>query len=230
MTRSTSDPCAQLLSLAVHELRTPANVVGGYLNMLQRESDPPLSDRHRVMVDEAEKSCARIVALVGELSEISKLDAGLVTLRREDLDVFDLIADAAGGVREALDRGVHLVMGGDHESARIRGDAARLRAAFESIFRAVLREQAGPATVVADRRRDTADGCPRAVIVVADDRSVQAARGAAPGVFDEKRAGLGLALPLARRIIDGHGGRVWSPGPTAAAAVRAAVIIALPIS
>jgi signal transduction histidine kinase len=197
--------------------------------MLQREKDPPLVDRHRVMVDEAEKSCARIVALVGELSEISKLDAGLLRLAREELDVFTLIAGVADGMREARDRGVHFVLGGEHQGARIRGDAPRLRAAFESIFRAVLREQPGPCTVVADRCRDTVDGCHRALIVVAEDASVQAARAAAPGVFDEKRAGLGLALPLARRIIDGHDGRIWSPEPTAGA-LRAAVIVALPIS
>jgi signal transduction histidine kinase len=229
MTRSTSDPCHQLLTLAVHELRTPANVVGGYLNMLQREGDPSLVDRHRVMVDEAEKSCARIVALVGELSEISKLDVGLLRMVREELDLFSLIASVAEGMHEAQDRGVHLVLGGEPQGARIRGDAPRLRRAFESIFRAVLREQPGPCTVVADRRRDTVDGCQRAVIVVAEDASVQTARGAAPGVFDEKRAGLGLALPLARRIIDGHEGRIWSPEPTAGA-LRSAVIVSLPIS
>ena len=53
---------AQLLALAVHEFRTPVSVVGGYLRMLQRDSDSPLADRHRKMVEEAERSCARIVA------------------------------------------------------------------------------------------------------------------------------------------------------------------------
>ena len=67
----------KLLSLAVHELRTPASVVGGYLRMLQRDTETPLSDRQRKMVDEAEKSCARLVALIAELSEVGKIDAGL---------------------------------------------------------------------------------------------------------------------------------------------------------
>jgi signal transduction histidine kinase len=230
MMNPASDPYPQLLALAVHELRTPANVVGGYLHMLQRDGDPALSERHRAMVDEAEKSCARIVALVAELSEISRLDAGLITLGREELDVFSLVADVAGGVQEARDRGVRLVPGGEDDGARIRGDARRLRAAFEAIFRAVLREKPGPCTVVADRRSVTVDGRPRAVIVVADDASVHAAHGATPGVFDERRAGLGLALPLARRIIDGHDGRIWSPDRTAGEALRGAVIVALPIS
>src|SRR3954470_6261837 len=65
----------KLISLAVHELRSPASVVVGYLRMLQRD-DEPLSDRQRKMVDEAEKSCARLVALIAALSEVGKIDDG----------------------------------------------------------------------------------------------------------------------------------------------------------
>src|SRR5215467_5459928 len=85
---AASEGYARLLSLAVHEFRTPASVVAGYLRMLQRDADTPLAPRHRKMVDEAEKSCARLVAIVAELSEISKLDAGLITLTSERFDVF----------------------------------------------------------------------------------------------------------------------------------------------
>src|SRR5947209_9054604 len=93
----------KLLSLAVHEFRTPATVVGGYLRMLQRDTDPPLGERQRKMVDEAEKSCARLVALVGELSDISKLDAGLIALAEQPLDAFALAAEVAELVHEAED-------------------------------------------------------------------------------------------------------------------------------
>ena len=90
---SPGESYAQLLSLAVHEFRTPASVVGGYLRMLQRDADTPLSERQRRMIDEAERSCQRLVALIAELSEIQKLDA-------------DLIAAGSAGVRRVSgDRG-----------------------------------------------------------------------------------------------------------------------------
>src|SRR3982074_2313001 len=88
----------QLLSLAVHEFRTPASVVGGYLRMLQRDGEPALSDRQRHMVDEAEKACARFVAIVGELSDIAKLDAGSLALARQPIDLFALVDEAASHV------------------------------------------------------------------------------------------------------------------------------------
>src|ERR1700738_2999048 len=91
---------SELLSVAVHECRSPASVVGGYLRMLQRDSDPPLSERQRRMVDEAERSCARLVAIVAELSDIGKLDAGLVTLARQPLDLFSVVGEVAELVHE----------------------------------------------------------------------------------------------------------------------------------
>jgi signal transduction histidine kinase len=206
----------QLLSLAVHEVRTPASVVSGYLRMLQRDTDPNLSDRQRKMIDEAEKSCARLVAIVAELSDVAKLDAGLVKLAQRPTDAFTLVAEVAGLVHEARDREVLFEARGHAEGATLSGDPARLRSAFDAIFRAILREKPGHCQVVAERRIDTIDGQRCAIVIVADEASVQAAYDREPGPFDEKRGGMGLALPLARRVIEGHGGRIWAPTPLGA--------------
>ena len=221
----------RLLSLAVHEFRTPASVVGGYLKMLQRDGDTPLSDRQKRMIEEADKSCTRLVALIAELSEVSKLDAGEVALARRPVDIFALAAEVAATVTEAADRDVHLELQGPAEGAPLSGDAARLRNAFDAIFRAVLREKSGPSTVVAERRIDVRDGRSSAVIVVAEAASVPAAYARKRGPFDDYRGGLGLALQLARRTIEAHGGTLSSP----AAAddndplTRGSAVIVLPI-
>jgi signal transduction histidine kinase len=199
--------------------------------MLQRDIGDPLSDRQRKMIDEAEKSCARLVALISELSDISKLDGGLVPLTRQPLDLFSLVADVAEHVHEAQDRDVRLEVRGDGGAPAV-GDAARLRSAFDAIFRAILREKGGPCTVIADRRRSTDGGKAAAIVVVAEDGHVQAAYDSTPGGFDEKRGGLGLALPLARRVIEGHGGRIWSPAPDGDddQMARGAAIVWLPVT
>jgi signal transduction histidine kinase len=218
---------ARLLSLAVHELRTPASVVGGYLRMLQRDSDSSLTDRQRKMIDEAEKSCARMVALIAEMSEVSKLDADAVTLGRERLDLFPLVQDVANGVHEAGERDVRLEVRGDGSGASILGDDVRLKRALDAVFRAILREQPAACTVVVDRRVRKQGGANAAVVVVAPDARVQAAYEATPSAFDEKRGGMGLALPLARRVIERHGGRIWAPGN---AEERGAAIVSIPLS
>jgi signal transduction histidine kinase len=156
--------------------------------MLQKDQEPPMSERQRRMIDEAEKSCARLVAIVAELSDIGKLDSGSVKLAQQPLDLFSLVEKVAELVHEAEERDVHLKLIGPSNGATITGDTTRLRTAIDAIFRAILR--------------------------VGDEGRVQEAYDQEPGPFDDKRGGLGLALPLARRVIEGHGGRIWSPANT----------------
>jgi len=235
MPNSSHDNYPQLLSLAVHEFRTPASVVGGYLRMLQKDTGA-LNERQRKMIDEAEKSCARLVALIAELSDVGKLDSGAIGLARQRCELFALVADVAEHVHEARDREVRLTLKGDSDAAVLQGDATRLRAAFDAVFRAILREKAGPCEVVADCRREIRDGRAAAIVVVSEAGSVSEAYERARQPFDEKRGGLGLALPLARRVIEGHGGQLLAPAPAGDATAaedpitRGSAIIVLPLS
>jgi hypothetical protein len=203
--KTVTDSYPELISLAVHEFRTPASVVGGYLRMLRRDTES-LSERQRKMIDEAEKSCVRLVALIAELSELSKIDAGQITLGRQSLDVFTLVGEVAELVHEAKDREVLLEVRGQKDGASMTGDAARLRTAFDAIFRAILREKAGPATVIAERRVEMRDGRSAAVLVVAEPTR--------PVRREARRHGLGAAActashrrPRRRDLVAGRGRR-----------------------
>jgi signal transduction histidine kinase len=194
-----------------------------------------MSERQLRMIEEAEKSCARLVAIVSELSDIGKLDDGAVKLAQQPLDLFSLLERVATLVHEASERDVTLKLSGPAEGATITGDPARLHTAFDAIFRAILREKPGPSTVAAERRLEVRDGRPSAVLIVADEDRVQEAYEQRMIAFDDNRGGLGLALPLARRVIEGHGGRIWSPAGRSGAAdtpdplARGSVIIAFPL-
>jgi signal transduction histidine kinase len=215
MPTPATDPFAQLISLAVHELRTPIGVVSGYLRMLLRDEDEPLTPRQRRMVEDADKSCVRMAALVAELSEIGKLDGGAIRFAVQRVDLIGLIREIAPNVQDGSDRDVRLAVHGPSEPVEISGDTARLRAAFDAIFRAVVRERPGPATVVADCRRAAIGGVDSLVVVVADEADLDEAARRDRRPFSEARGGMGLALPLARRVIEVHRGRMEAPQPLA---------------
>src|SRR5215213_6918935 len=128
----------QLISLAVHEVRGPASVVSGYLRMLQGDRRQKLAPSHRKMIDEAAKSCARLAAIVEELSEVGKLDDGRVSLARQPLDLFQLVDEVAALVQETTEREVILKVRGLANGAALSGDAKRLRHAFDGVFRAIM--------------------------------------------------------------------------------------------
>lgn len=215
---------ARLLTLAAHELRTPVSVVAGYLRMLQR--DDTLSERQLKMIDEADKACARLVGIINEVSEIGKLDDGRTTMLAEGLDLSHLLREVANSSAEAADRDVTLSLRGCDGHTAMRGDRAQLRMAFSALVRAVLREQMD-GTIV-ELHCEVLGSQAKIAIGRRDSMSELARQPEAP--FDDQRGGLGLALPIARRVIEGHSGRIWSPADAdGSATARSAVFISLPL-
>src|SRR5262249_10909541 len=91
---------SRTMSLTVHELRTPITVVAGYLRMLLKEQAGPLTDKQKKMLEEADRSCARIGSLVGEMSELGKIESGDIAIARQDFDLAEALMDVAANMHE----------------------------------------------------------------------------------------------------------------------------------
>lgn len=225
MTGDTST-FSRALSLAVHELRTPATVVAGYLRMVLREQAGPLTDKQRKMLEEADRSCARLNAIVSEMSELGKLESHALAVARAPFDIAALVTELASDMHEGEDRGIRLEVRGPAQPVMMTGDRGRLAAALKALMHAALRERAHPGVIVVECATISDSPHPWVVIAIGDEPVVQSlldtARAAPPG-FDEWRGGLGLALPVGRRVVEAHGGAIWAaPGeaPRGAAALR----------
>src|SRR3954463_7508304 len=81
------DRFPRTMSLAVHELRTPVTVVCGYIRMVLKEHGGPLTDKQKKMLQEAERSCERISALVAEMSDLGKLESRDLSVARQNIDL-----------------------------------------------------------------------------------------------------------------------------------------------
>ncbi|MBM4195377.1 MAG: hypothetical protein FJ202_13520 [Gemmatimonadetes bacterium] len=135
------------LSLAVHELRTPITVTAGYLRILLRDQASPLTDRQRHMLEEAERACGRINALIAELSELGKLAAGELALPTVTFDLAALVAEVAGDMHDGQDRGIRIEVRAT-QPLIVAGDRIRLAAALRALAQAALRERAAPGVIV----------------------------------------------------------------------------------
>lgn len=217
------------VSLAVHELRTPVTVVAGYLRMLLREQGGPLTDLQRKMLEEADRSCSRINSLVSEMSELGKFEAGDIAIAMKPFDLAALLTELASDMQEGSDRGIRLEVRGADRPIMVMGDRSRLAAALKALMHAALRERAEPGVVIVECSTSADSDRQWAIVAIGEEAVARAlastARTAQPA-FDEWRGGLGLALPVGRRVIDAHGGTLWS----APSSPRAGSAFRLPLS
>jgi signal transduction histidine kinase len=220
---------ARLLSLAVHEFRTPMTVVAGYLRMLLKDRAGPVTDAQRKLLEEAERSCKRLSALLAELSDIANLDGGRMTLAQQRMDLLAIVERAAAEAERPPDRDVQIEMRGEPGVLPVSGDAQRLTSAVAAICTAVMRDAVQAAVLVVDRGIQNAKTGASARLIVGDPETVDELAATAPrrlGSFEDSRGGVGLSLAVARRIIEGHGGRIFSP---AGERRRTGVLVLLPL-
>jgi signal transduction histidine kinase len=206
------DVFARTLSLAVHEFRTPVTVATGYLRMVLSQQAGPLTDRQRKIIEEADRACKRISALVADMSDLGKLMSKDVALARQRVDMGGLLSDVASHMHEGQDRGVQLEVQPSDRTAIVMGDRARISAALGALLHAALRERGEPGTIAARCSVVQDPDTTWAVVAIGDsselDSLIESRR--EPPAFEEWRGGVGFSLLLARRVIEAHGGAVWS--------------------
>jgi K+-sensing histidine kinase KdpD len=217
---------SRLLSLAVHEFRSPISVVSGYLRMVLKDPTHTLDDRYRRMLEEAEKSCARLTAIVAEMSDLSALEAGTASFKKAPIDIRLVLADAIAALPPLPDRTVDVELNPGDGPAVLQGDASRLKTAVMSILHGLRREIVNDEKLVVKEWLAEGQENPVTWIAIADGENidrVSSAQGEDLTTFDEWRGGCGLSLAVARRIINGHDGTIWS-----AATIAKSAVIALP--
>jgi len=206
----------KILSLSAHEFRTPMTVVAGYIRMLLKDRAGPLNDQQRRLLEEAEKSCARLSALVAEVSELSNLEAGTAPFNKQRTDLHAALRVAVDQLPPLIDRDVTVDLRIDGEPAPIEADRVRLTQALTSVIAAIRRELVESDRLTVRVARVRHDGTNAYEVHVGDEQTLAALAAQKDGdreIFDEWRGGVGLSLVNARRILNAHGGRIWAaPG------------------
>ena len=133
-------------------------------------------------------------------------------------DLSALITELASGMHEGEDRGIRLETRGIDRPVIVAGDRPRLGAALRALMHAALRERADPGVIVVECSTSSDHNEMWAVVAIGGEPDMRPLAGVSPSTrpeFDEWRGGLGMALPVGRRVIEAHGGAVWSaPGGT----------------
>ena len=207
----------EFLSTASHELKTPLSSLGLSAQMMERmiergPVDPTRLARH---VANVRGQVARASQLIGDLLDVSRIQAGQLQLRREPVDLVELIRAAAQRERDALpeDTAHEIVERAEDSEIVVAGDEARLDQMLTNLLsNAVKYSPEGGAIELELERRDG-----RATLRVADhgigipesEREAVFAPFARTTVAHRSGVeGTGLGLYITRRVVEAHGGTI----------------------
>ncbi|MBI5255006.1 MAG: response regulator [Burkholderiales bacterium] len=205
-----------------HEIRTPMNAIIGLTHLLQRDHPrPEQRDRLAKVADAAQ----HLLELINDVLDLSKIEAGKLTLEQVDFALDSLVARSVAMVAErARDKGLELVVDTDHMPALLRGDPTRLQQALVNLLsNAVKFTEQGSVTLRVSLRENSALGlrvhfevCDTGV-GIAPDRldSLFRAFEQADSSTTRRFGGTGLGLAITRRLallMDGEVGVDSRPG------------------
>ena len=199
-----------------HELRTPLNTVIGFSKLLVEHNQRRLADTDIVeyagLINEA---AGHLLAIINDILDISKIQSGRYTLDERELDFGQLVnASAAAFQIAAEEAGVHLDCKVEPGLPLIRGDAAKLRQVFANLIGNAIKFTRQGGTVAIEVLL-ASDGGLAAVIrdtgigMTAEEMQVALSPfGQVDGGRARWREGTGLGLPIAKALVELHGGRI----------------------
>ncbi|MCA1585085.1 MAG: hypothetical protein LC791_10050 [Acidobacteria bacterium] len=198
-----TESAAGLLSHLSHELRGPLGVVRGYLRLLGQGEK--LDEKQFKAVTSAISAADRVVALVDEATELSRLLRGEVTLRRVRVPFASLLHATIQAVDLPEEPAIDLDVP-DGSSASVLVDESHVSAALAALITSVVRAQSRPGTVQLTARPLRVRHKPAVRLVIAPDTVSRLRARELP--FDLAKGGQGLKAAIAVAIIDAHGGLV----------------------
>lgn len=203
----------ELIANVSHELRTPIAALRAVLeNVVDGVAEPdPVTLRTALAQTE------RLGTLVAELLDLSRMDAGVLSLEPEEFALAPMLAEAAAEVG-LTDRGVEFRVDVDPAGTVVRADRGRLHQVVVNLLDNAARHGPPGSEVHVIARHDEED-----LVIEVSDEGPGIAMADRDRVFHRftrgDRAaggGTGLGLAIARWVVDLHGGRIAVAEPESA--------------
>lgn len=203
-----------LTHMLVHDLRTPLTGIITSLQTLQMGVLGELDADQKEMVDFATSDGQRLLEMVNQILDVSRLEAGEMPLRLQQVEVAE-VADGALRVVQpiAAESGVHLVQSCNGLKANLDPDLMK-RVLVNLLGNAVkFTPKDGEVTVLSrpDHEgeahiivKDTGWGIPEADLKRVFEKYAQTKAGA------KKTQSTGIGLTFCRLAVEAHGGRIWA--------------------
>ena len=208
---------SEFLAVMSHEIRTPLN---GVLGMAELLSHSTLTAEQGEQVATLQECGTSLLALINDILDLSKIDAGKLTLEQRPYNLYALLDSVVNlFVPKAMEAGLHIEWQRPLGNAWLLGDATRLRQITSNLLSNAIKftHQGGiTVTVGIEPLEDTFD-MKRLVLVIRDTGigmtqeqlgKVFTAFEQADSTTTRRYGGTGLGLAICRRLAEAMGGRI----------------------
>jgi PAS domain S-box-containing protein len=202
----------EFIATLAHELRNPLSPLRSGLQFLRRAEpgDPRVARMQEIM----ERQVVHLVRLVDDLIDVSRISRGKLELKKELVDLADILKQAIGDVRALTEaKNLTVQVSGLDEALPAECDPVRVSQMFVNLLDNAIKYTDAGGTVGVAAERDGGQVC-----VAISDSGVGISSQMLPQIFDlftqgegspkHGRAGLGIGLSLVRKLVELHGGSV----------------------
>ncbi|MFO8019682.1 MAG: PAS domain S-box protein [Promethearchaeia archaeon] len=205
---------SQFMASMSHELRTPLNSIIGFTDLLLEEAYGKVEESQFEFLENISSSSQHLLNLIDEIMDISKIESGAMELQIEEISIKPFLDNVISEFKPILkEKGLEVKINGTENPRKIQADPIKLRSIFYNLLSNAVKFTVN-GTISIDfsetekfwefQVRDTGIGIKKEDY---DKVFKEFKRIESPYISNSE--GTGLGLPLARRVVNLHGGRIW---------------------
>ena len=202
---------SEFLASMSHELRTPLHTIIGFSELLQEGHDGDLNDRQQRFVGHIRRDSEHLLELINDILDLSKIEAGQLTLKKEVYPLARSVGEALDAVRPgAAGKGIHIEERGERD-AMVDADPLRVKEMLYNLLSNAVKFTPEGGKVWVEIREDA--GFAR---VTVGDSGIGIPTEEQENIFDKfyqvgnttrgVREGTGLGLSITKELVQMHGG------------------------
>jgi PAS domain S-box-containing protein len=205
----------EFVSTVSHELRTPLTSIKGYIDLILDGDAGEVDEIQREFLGIVKENTDRLVQLINDMLDISRIESGRIHLNIQPLDVSESLIGTADTFRAVLDqKGHRLELDVEPDLPLVAGDRDRIGQVLINLTSNAIKYSPEGGVVTLGAR---AEG--REVIVSVRDEGLGIAEENLPRMFEQfyrvdsamtrEIGGTGLGLSICKSIVELLGGRIW---------------------